>query len=104
MMFFYFSGEEHSIGKYFLGATGSTCCSPPPLMPSKRMTDKNQHTHGVTSVLCKFAMLDLCLVGHVISSSGLHCYTYVWIIKLCLFLVFIIIPTSVIVTSGFLQS
>ena len=39
-------------------------------------------------------LLYLCLVCNVISSSGLECYTYVWIEILYLDLVSFIIPTS----------
>ena len=44
-------------------------------------------------ILC-YELLCLCLVSNVISSSGLKCYTYVWIENLYLCLVSFIIPTS----------
>ena len=46
-------------------------------------------------------MLYLCQDCYIISMSGLQCYAYVWFANLYLFLLYKIIPTSVMVTSVF---
>ena len=54
------------------------------------------------NLLC-YAFVWLAMLYHLLDCIVIP-NTYVWFIMLCLFPVFIIIPTSVIVTSGFLQS
>ena len=51
--------------------------------------------------MSELAMLCLCLDCHVISSSGLQFYAYVRFASLYLFLLYSIIPISVMVSSAF---